>query len=250
MDEGWTRWLLERYEFPLDTLHDADVRRGDLSKYDVVVLPDQSAEEILRGHSPGTMPPEYVGGLGAEGAAKLEAYVRDGGTVLALDGAADFAIEQFGLPVRNAVSGLPEERFYIPGSLIRLSLDPEHPVAFGMPAEGAAFFVESRAFEVIEPAAAGERTAERAPVEVVARYADEDLLLSGWALGEEPYLAGRPAVVRASHGQGDVVLVGFRAQFRGQPRNTVKLVFNTLHGATLDTLPVPPGRVAAAAGAK
>ncbi|MEJ2678476.1 MAG: hypothetical protein P8174_05280 [Gemmatimonadota bacterium] len=70
------------------------------------------------------------------------------------------------------------------------------------------------------------------------RYARKDLLRSGWALGGERYLAGRPAVVRVHLGKGDVVLVGFRAQFRGQPRGTFKLLYNALQGASLDELPM------------
>jgi hypothetical protein len=237
MDEGWTRWLLDTYEFPLDTLHDGDVREGDLSRFDAVILPSQSPNDLLNGHVPGTMPEEYVGGLGVEGAAALKRYVIEGGTVLALDAASDFAIEQFGLPVRNAVAGVPVERFFIPGSLLGLSVNNTHPIAYGMPPDGAAFFVRSRAFRVIPPARTGDQQAPEQPVEVVARYADKAVLRSGWALGGERYLAGKPAVLRVKQGQGDVVLIGFRAQFRGQPRNTFKLIFNTLHGATLQEMP-------------
>ncbi len=237
MDEGWTRWLLEQYEFPLDTLHDRDVQRGDLARYDVVILPSQSPHEMLNGHASGTMPEEYVGGLGVEGAAAPKRYVEQGGTVLALDDASDFAIAQFGLPVRNAVSGVDEEDFFIPGSLIALEIDNRHPLAYGMPQVGSAFFVRSRAFHVVSPAASGEQRAPEQSVEVVARYAKEKLLQSGWALGEDRYLAERPAVVRARMGEGDVVLIGFRAQFRGQPRNTFKLIFNTIHAATLQEMP-------------
>ncbi len=237
MDEGWTRWLLQQYEFPLDTLHDRDIQRSDLSQYHAVILPSMSPSELLHGHAPGTMPPEYVGGLGVEGAAALKRYAEQGGTILALDEASDFAIEQFGLPIRNAVDGVESERFFIPGSLIAIDVDPTHPVAYGMRQHGAAFFVRSRAFRVINPARAGEQSAPAQPVEVVARYAKDNLLLSGWALGEKRYLAGRPAVVRAQLGEGSVVLTGFRTQFRGQPRNTFKLVFNTLHAATLEEMP-------------
>lgn len=238
MDEGWTRWVLEQAEFPLDTLHDADIRNGDLSRYDVIIVPSQSPSGIMTGHAPGRMPPEYTGGLGVEGAAALKRYVMEGGTVVAMDDASDLAIEQFGLPVRNAVAGVPEQDFFIPGSLIRLNVDTDLPTAYGMQRDAAAFFVRSRAFEVVSPARAGDMTALPQPVDVVARYGEDDLLLSGWALGAERYLAGRPAVVRVRLGEGNVVLFGFRTQFRGQPRGTFKLLFNAIHGATAD-LPKP-----------
>ena len=239
MDEGWTRWLLERYGFPLDTLHDADVRRGDLSRYHAIILPDQTAEEILNGHPNGTMPTEYTGGLGVEGAAALKRYTEGGGTVLALDAASRFAIQQFGLPVRDVIGDLRSEEFYIPGSLVGLEVNPRSAVAYGMRERGVAFFVNSRAFEIVAPARAGEKVAPPQAVDVVARYPSDNILRSGWALGEKEHLAGRAAVVHARLGQGDVVLVGFRSQFRGQPRNTFKLVFNTLFAATLPEFPKP-----------
>jgi Zinc carboxypeptidase len=228
MDEGWTRWLLERYEFPLDTLSDSQIRGGALSSYDAIILPDQSADSILNGHAPGAMPPEYVGGLGAEGVASLRRFVERGGTIVALDGASSFAIEHFGLPVRESTANLPEDELFIPGSLIRLRVDSDHPIAYGMPRESAAFFVGSRAFEVQRPEqnASSSRT-----IDVAAHYADKDLLLSGLEVGAQRHLAGKPAVLRVAVEQGTVVLIGFRPQLRGQSSATFKLLFNALHAA-------------------
>jgi hypothetical protein len=234
MDEGWTRWLLEQYGVPLETLHDLDVREGDLSHFDVIVLPHQDEDELLNGHGAGEMPGEFTGGLGLEGALQLERFARAGGTLLALDGASDFAIRQFGLPVENAVAGVSRDEFFIPGSLIAIEPDPDHPLAFGMPETAAAFFVHSRAFEPLKPAEAGEHKGPAPPIEVAVRYAAEDLLLSGWALGEESHLGGKAAVLRVRLGEGEVVLVGFRSQFRGQPRGTFKLLFNALLGSTVE----------------
>jgi hypothetical protein len=200
----------------------------------VIVLPHQDAGEILNGHAPGTMPDGFTGGLGLEGALALERFARSGGTLVALDGAADFAIQQFGLPVKNAVAGVPREDFFIPGSLIAVEPDPAHPLAFGMPSSSAAFFVRSRAFEAVKPAEAGDHKGPPPPLEIAVRYAAEDLLLSGWALGEKEHLGGKAAVVRARLGDGEVVLIGFRSQFRGQPRGTFKLLFNALLGSTVE----------------
>ncbi len=237
MDEGWTRFLLERYEYPFENLHDPDIRAKDLTQYDVIILPDQNENSILNGHAPGTMPEEYVGGIGLEGALALEKYVEQGGTIVALDKAADFAIRQFGLPVRNAVASATEQQFFIPGSLIALDVDNSHPLAYGMPEDSTAFFVRSRAFEVVKPAEANDNKAPAQPVEVIASYPKENLLQSGWALGAEEHLGGKAAMVRVRHGEGDVILIGFRSQFRAQPRGTFKLLFNPLHGATIEGLP-------------
>ena len=234
MDEGWTRWLLEQYEFDLVNVTDEDLRAGDLSNFDVVILPSDDPESMMHGHPPGTMPDMYAGGVGVEGAAALKRYVETGGTVVALDEASGFAIDQFGLPVRDVVRNVSQSDFFIPGSLIGISNDTTDLLAHGMQEQGAAFFVNSRSFDIVQPARANERSAPAPAVDVVTRYARENLVLSGWALGAERYLAGRPAAVKATIGQGEVVLIGFRAQMRGQSRNTFKLLFNALQGAAVE----------------
>jgi len=247
MDEGWTRWLLETYAFAVDTLHDADIRTADLTRYHAIVLPDQSASRILGGHTPGTMPDEYVGGLGLEGAVALKRYVTQGGMLVALDAASDFVIDQFGLPVENSVAGASSRSFFIPGSLVRMTVATEHPLAFGMEPETAAYFVNSRVFETVRLPQKREGGREEVPaapsppIDFVTRYAEDDILMSGWALGEKSHLGGKAAMLRIQVGDGDVVLFGFPPQFRGQPRGTYKLFFNALHAATLDAMPALAG---------
>ncbi|MCZ6824690.1 MAG: M14 family metallopeptidase [Gemmatimonadetes bacterium] len=242
MDEGWTRWVLERYGFSYTSLRDQEIRGTDLKAFDVIVIPHQAPEDVLHGHLSGTMPDGYTGGMGLEGAYRLKRWVEDGGTLVALDGAADFAIEQFGLPLRDPVKDLPSDSLFVPGSLIRLETDPLDPIAYGLPEETAAFFVRSRAFEIVPLAGRdgeGERAGEveREEVDVVARYAPSDLLLSGWELGADRHLGGRAAVVRIALGEGRIVLIGFRSHFRGQPRATFKLLFNSLLASTMKDLP-------------
>jgi hypothetical protein len=233
MDEGWTRWVLERYDFAYTTLSDADIRDGGLEGLDAILLPHQSAEDILHGHTSGTMPEKYTGGLGLEGALQLKRWVEAGGTLIAVDGASDFVIDGFGLPVRNIVKDVPTESLAVPGSLLRLEVDSADPIGFGIPEETAAFFVRSRAFETVAMAGDEDETpVEREEVDVAAWYGQEDLLLSGWELGAEKHLAGRPAVLRVRVGQGQVVLIGFRSHFRAQPRATFKLLFNSILAAS------------------
>jgi hypothetical protein len=223
MDEGWTRYVLREFEFQVDTLRNADIRDGNLSNYDVILFADQDAASIVTGHREGTRPPAFTGGVGEAGSAALRRWVEAGGTLVALDGASDFAIDLLDLPVRNATAGLSSSDFFIPGSLLRTHVDPTHPVAFGMEEEVAAFFQSSRGFEILDPAAA----------RAVARYADEDILMSGWELGADTHLAGRAAVVHVPVGAGEAVLIGFRSQFRAQPTATYKLFFNAIHGASV-----------------
>ena len=65
-------------------------------------------------------------------------------------------------------------------------------------------------------------------------YANQDLLMSGWANGENRYLRNKAAMLDVAYEKGNIVLFGFRPQFRGQPRGTYKLIFNAIHQAALN----------------
>jgi hypothetical protein len=144
MDEGWTRFVLNQYEFTVETLRDADMR-GDLSDFDVIILPDQSPMSIMRGHA-GPHAARLRGGIGAEGVAALRRFVDGGGRIVAFDKAGDFAIEQLELPVRNAVAASAATSCTSPDRCCAWR-GPLAPPAFGMQRDGVAFFQESRGFE-------------------------------------------------------------------------------------------------------
>jgi hypothetical protein len=176
------------------------------------------------------LPPEYSGGLGDDGAAAIEAFVAAGGTLICLDRAGDFAIDLFQLPLRDITHDAGADQFFGPGSILRLDLDPLHPMAYGMNPRTAGFFGFSAAYDVTAPGAPGAGSAPSAAertVRVVARYGAEDLLISGWLEGEH-VIAGRPAAVEVSVGAGRVVLIGFRAQHRAQSHATFRLLFNAI----------------------
>jgi hypothetical protein len=232
IDEGWVRWLLEQYEFPYRSLGDADIRRGALDGLDVLVFSDEEGQEILNGHLAGTMPPEYAGGIGVEGALHVKRFVEHGGWLLAIDHAVDFAIEQLGLPVRNIAKDLRPQEFFVPGSLVRLQFDRTSPLTAGLAPDGIAMFARSQSLSVVPAAVEGDRRMTR-DVEVFATFAQKDLLASGWELGGRRYLAGRDAGVRVPVGRGQVVLLAVRPHFRGQPHNLFKLLFNPLFQSTV-----------------
>ena len=219
MPEGWTRWVLDRYGFEWENVWDADVRSGDLSRFDVILLPSQGAGGLASGNEPGSMPEQYTGGLGEEGAAALRAFVEAGGWLVAFDRAVDYAIETFGLPFRNRTRGLSSRDFFIPGSVIRLDVDPSHPLGYGMDEEAMALFSRS---QVLERTGGGGGAGGGGRISTPVCYADPDFLVSGWTLGGDEVLAGYPAAAQVGVGQGQVVLFAFRPHFRGQPRNTFK----------------------------
>jgi hypothetical protein len=218
IDEGWTRWLFEQYAVPFKTLRDAGIRAGGLREaFDVIVLPGISSQRLIEGNRKGSFPDEYVGGLGEAGVAALKAFVEAGGTLVCLDGSAQLAIDALKLPVKNVVNGLPAEQFFCPGSIVKLDIDPSQPIGFGMLPQNAAFFSFSSAYDVTPGP----------DLRVVARYGEKDILMSGWLEGE-PVIAGKAAVVDVKAGLGRAVLIGFRAQHRGQSMATFRLLFNAI----------------------
>jgi hypothetical protein len=225
MDEGWTRWIFDTAIFwqskpEMATIQDQNVRGENLiSKYNSIIFPDQSPNQILNGYAKGAMPDEYTGGVGKEGVENLKKFVREGGTLVFLNRASNFAIEHFDLPVRDVTQGVNRKEFYIPGSILRMELDTAHPIAKDMPAQSIAWFENSPAFEITDNSKA----------KVIARYPakTEDILLSGWALGAEK-IAGKAALVEFTVGKGKIVLFGFRPQYRGQSLATFPLLFNAI----------------------
>ena len=217
MDEGWPRYVFEKeMAVPYRSLVDAEVRAGRLAeRFDAIVLPDQSAASLRDGHARGAMPEEYTGGLGADGARALEAFVAAGGTLVALDSASAYAIETLKLDVKDTLSGVDSKAFYCPGSILRASVETARPLAHGLPPELPVWFEGSPAFE----APSGQ---------VLARYGDGDPLLSGWLLGGER-LRGKAAIVEVPHGRGRVVLFGFRPQYRAQTRVGYVALLNALY---------------------
>jgi hypothetical protein len=223
-------------------MNDREIRSGRLSsQFNSILIPDQPAATILNGYHKGTMPAEFTGGLGSEGVKALREFVEQGGTLVCLNRASDFAIEQFKLPLRDVVAAVPETDFFVPGSILRIELDTSNPVAQGMPKESIAWVEDSPVFEVIEQKNVGQNSGDHmsplpapastnppANVRVIARYPSEgNPLLSGWLLGGNR-LKGKAALVEVTMGKGRIILFGFRPQYRGQSLATYPLFFNAI----------------------
>lgn len=229
MDEGWTRLLLEKFEFPYTTLMDKELKAGELNKkYDVIILPDDNLARMtgegLEGSSynrPDGFPPEYRSGFGQQGVNALKDFVEKGGVLLTFGQAGELPIEKFKLPIRNVVKGLPGKEFWSPGSTLKMNFDNTNPLAYGMPGSGFGLFTGGNDVYEVVP------SDRNHAIERIITYPKRDILQSGWLLGEE-VIAEKAAMVSVGMGQGKVVMIGFRPQHRVQTHGTFKLVFNSL----------------------
>jgi len=215
MDEGWTRWLLENFGFAYTGLRNADIQRGGLRQhFDAIIFADQPPNGIENGFSQTAMPAEYTGGLGTPGASALKEFALAGGSLVFLNGASDYAIARLGVQA-HAATPVKEQAdvYYSPGSLLNMRVDTASPLAYGVPAEIAAWSEHSPAWDTQLP--------------VVARYPEHGVLASGWLVGEK-VIAGRASVIDAPIGSGHAVLFGMRPQYRAQSYLTFKMFFNAL----------------------
>ncbi len=236
MDEGWTRYVLDDLGIPYKTLHN-DAFKGSKEKkvnlradYDVIIFADESADIIKSGRTapsperPQMMaavyPPEYEGGIEKEGVEALKAFVEQGGILVTLNRACELAIRELETPVRNVLERVERSRFFCPTSLLQIEVDNTSPLGYGFGKKVAAMFVNSLALETRIPPADWER-------KVVASYAEKNVLLSGWLLGED-LIARKAAVVDLSYKKGKMILIGLRSQHRAQSHGTYKFLLNSI----------------------
>ncbi len=245
MPSGWTRLILEQFEFPFELVYPQTLDAGGLAaKYDVLVFVDGAIPErettgpdpFMGGQPRGEdLPAEYRGQLGSITVSKtvpqLKQFVEEGGLLLAI-GSSTAVAKHLGLPVASALvertargeeRPLPSDKFYIPGSVLQAALDTAHPLAWGMPPKADVFFESSPAFRLGPDAALK-------GVKPVAWFDSAKPLRSGWAWGQA-YLEGSVAVVDAAMGKGHVFLYAPEIAFRAQPHGTYKLLFNGIHFA-------------------
>jgi len=221
MDEGWTRLVLESFEFPFEALTNAEVRAGGLSeRFDAIVIPAMDERALVSGSRGERIPEEYRGGLGDEGCAALRAFVEGGGTLIGLGAAANALAQRFDLPFRNALAGMDRKRFYCPGSILRVRVDPAHPLAYGAREELDVFFLASPALEATPGFPS--RSAS-----VVGKFPGARLLRSGYLRGEE-LLAERVVLAEVAEGRGRFMLLAPRVQHRAQAHGTFRLLFNAI----------------------
>jgi Zinc carboxypeptidase len=240
MPSGWMRWIFEQFNFNYTVIYAQDIDKGDLkNNYDVILfvegaMPSLNADARRpTGPKPEDTPDEFkktIGSLTTETSIPaLKKFMEEGGTVLTIGNSSNLAYH-LKLPVTNALvetsngkeRNLPNEKFYIPGSLMQITLNTSHPAAWGMKNNADVYFDESPVFN-ITPAAQSKGT-----IQPIAWFASDKTLRSGWAWGQS-YLKDGVAAFSAAMGKGKLIACGPEITFRAQTHGTFKLVFNQLY---------------------
>ena len=243
MPSGWTRWIFEQFGFPFQVVFAPELDAGNLNeKYDVLVFVDGAIPERDRRGAgggffgmpnPDSVPEELrpqIGDVTVEQTVpQLRAFLENGGTVLAI-GSSTVLARHLGLPIEDHLveadsaggeRDLPREKYYIPGSLLRVAVDNDQPVAWGMGEQADVMFDDSPVFRLGEEA-------EAAGIRRIAWFDSPAPLRSGWAWGQH-HLQGGAAIVSAPVGRGTLYLFGPEIAFRAQPHGTFRLLFNGLY---------------------
>ncbi|MBK8179826.1 MAG: peptidase M14 [Planctomycetes bacterium] len=211
MDEGWLRWTLEYCGLEYRSVDTDELRTGALlERFDVLVLPDVSRDHLDDGREPGSVPEEYAGGLGREGRLAVETFVRGGGRIVCIGRASLWAVDLFQLPLEDAAHGKAAGDFSCPGSVLRARLEPVQGDSLAPPSarDGFLFFSGGFAWSVPES-----KAKEASGIVTLARYAEHDLLYSGW-IRSPATIEGKSAWVRADIGKGRAQLFGFSPYYR------------------------------------
>ncbi len=247
MPSGWIRWLMEQYHFKAEIIFTKAIDAGGLrEKYDVIILVGGAVPAVRRetetpepggfnrrDPKPEEIPAEYHAIMGRITADKsvpeLKKFMESGGRIVTIGTSANLAYH-LGLPVKNALTeigpngmerNLPNDKYYVPGSLLRVNLDSTQQATWGMPNKTDVYFENSPVFKLAPEAVA------QGKIKPLAWFTDEAPLRSGWAWGQT-YLKGGVAAFEANVGKGKLISFGPEITFRGQAQGTFKLLFNEL----------------------
>jgi hypothetical protein len=238
IDEGWTRWVLENYDYAPTSIYNAEMRSAGLkSRYDVIILPDMNGRQMMSGWGVGMVPGQYAGGIEKSGLANLQQFVEDGGTLVAFNQAAAALVPLMSLPVKNVLAGVPNDKFFCEGALLRVqTLHGDLPMNYGVAEAPVVMFERGPAFEPL----AGFQGA------ILAKYSKEANPLESGLILHPEMLKDKAAALEVSYGKGRILLYGFKPQHRGQAHGTYRSLFNALYlydDAAMPNDPAPgPGK--------
>jgi len=239
MDAGWTRSLFDSYHIPFTILHPGDFAKSDLAgEFDVILFPDTDKDVLMTGkrksgetYYMGSYHPDYVKGIDKEGLEKLMTFSDGGGNIISWGRSARLfegmqkikhgnEEEEFSLPFRDISPDLAKDGLYVPGSLVKVKLLADHPLTLGMPASIGVFSRGRPVFTTSIPKFDMDRR-------VIGTYPEKDILMSGYASGEEK-MGNKAAMIWMEKGKGQFVLFGFGPQFRTSTQASYKLLFNAI----------------------
>ncbi|PYS21649.1 MAG: hypothetical protein DMF72_16395 [Acidobacteria bacterium] len=227
MDEGWTRYVFDTFNVPFDSVREAAINDGSFrARFDAIVLPSEQTRAMPDADSSGD---ESARGINDRGFINLARFVEDGGTLICFDGSCGQLIKQWKLPLKNVLEGVRSSDFYCPGSILRIDVDNSNPVARTMSKEADAYFINSSAFELTStPNPIFDAPQTPLATTVIARYAKENVLRSGWLRGEDR-IKDKIALAQVTMGKGRIVLFAFRPQHRGQTWGTFPFIWNAIN---------------------
>ncbi|MFN2396369.1 MAG: M14 family zinc carboxypeptidase [Bacteroidales bacterium] len=239
MDGGWTRFIFDQYGIPYTVLRPDELQTVNLQRdFDILIFTDRPKSVYMTGKMersgqafPSRYPPEYSKGMEKKGFENLIQFINNGGKVMAWGPAAELftgvistgendSKEEFILPVNNIEKELASQGLYIPGSLLRINLRHNHPLTWGMPSQIGVFHRGAPVFRTSIPYFDMDRR-------VIATFAEDNILMSGYAEKEE-LLKKEAALVWIQKGKGQIILSSFNPQFRSSTAVTYKLLFNAL----------------------
>jgi hypothetical protein len=199
------------------------------ARYDVIVLPDMSRDQLMEGFHVGMVPGQYAGGIGPDGVDNLRAFVREGGMLVASNRTAANLIPLMSLPLKDVLEGVKSDKFFCSGALLRVEQQSaELPVNFGVPEAPVVMFQRGPAF-VPEAGFQGA---------ILAKYAKGTNPLESGLLLHPEAIEDKAAAVELQYGKGRIVLYGFKPEFRGQAHGTYRYLFNALYLFDQPELPV------------
>lgn len=244
MDSGWIRFIMEQYHFDATVIYPSDIDAGKLKdKYDVIIFVDGSIPAYSATPAPSragigappaeSIPAEYRNRLGRvtqdKSIPQLKAFLEAGGEIVAIGTATNLATH-LNLPVRNAlveiVNGterrLPAEKYYVPGSVLRVAVDTKQYANWGLDSATDVYFDNSPVFKLSADAVSSGK------VKPLAWFPNAAPLRSGWAWGQS-YLQDGVTAFEANYGKGKLFAFGPEITFRAQTHGTFKWMFNQLY---------------------
>ncbi|MBK7626133.1 MAG: peptidase [Bacteroidales bacterium] len=242
MSAGWLKWIMEQHNFVYKTIYVKEINEGNLKKkFDVIIfvggaIPSVSSAAQFSPRDTARVtgiPDEYKSQLGRISAdtsiLALKKFMEAGGSVVTIGTSTNLAYH-LKLPVTNALieirNGnpvtLPSDKYYIPGSVLRVSIDTLQSFAWGMESKTDVIFSSSPVFR-ITPTAVSQGT-----IKPIAWFDSDQPLRSGWAWGQQ-YLKDGVAAFEAKVGTGKLYAFGPEITFRAQTYSTFKLLFNQLY---------------------